>query len=181
MPQTADGTRLWPGGRQAFCPSSPVYREHAVRLCRVLAERYGAHPALRLWHVGNELGCHNALCYCDVSAAAFRTWLAERYGDVAELNRVWGTAFWSQRYGSFDEVLPPRTVTATANPTQQLDFRRFSSDQHLANFVAERDVLHELLARRAGHHELHGHQPHPRARLPPLGRRDGRRSPTTST
>ncbi|WP_197025918.1 beta-galactosidase [Nocardioides sp. URHA0020] len=144
LPATADGTRLWPGGRQAFCPSSPVYREHAVRLCRTLAERYGAHPALRLWHVGNELGCHNPLCYCDVSAAAFRLWLAERYGDVAELNRAWGTAFWSQRYGSFDEVVPPRTVTATANPTQQLDFRRFSSDQHLANFIAERDVLHEV-------------------------------------
>jgi beta-galactosidase len=144
LPQTAEGTRLWPGGRQAFCPSSPVYREHALRLCRAIAERYGAHPALRMWHVGNELGCHNPFCYCDVSAAAFRTWLAKRYGDVTELNRVWGTAFWSQRYGSFDEVLPPRAVTATANPTQQLDFRRFSSDEHLANFVAERDLLHEL-------------------------------------
>ncbi|KQW47532.1 beta-galactosidase [Nocardioides sp. Root1257] len=144
LPVTADGTTLWPGGRQAFCPSSPVYREHALRLCRAMAERYAGHPALRLWHVGNELGCHNALCYCDMSAAAFRTWLAARYGDVTELNRAWGTAFWSQRYGSFDEVQPPRTVTATANPTQQLDFRRFSSDEHLANFVAERDVLHEV-------------------------------------
>lgn len=143
LPRTADGTTLWPGGRQAFCPSSPVYREHALRLCRAIAERYAGHPALRMWHVGNELGCHNAHCYCDVSAAAFRTWLAERYGDVEELNRAWGTAFWSQHYGSFEEVLPPRTVTATANPTQQLDFLRFSSAEHLANFVAERDVLHE--------------------------------------
>lgn len=144
LPVSADGTRLWPGGRQAFCPSSPVYREHAVRLCRTLAERYGSHPAVRLWHVGNELGCHNPHCYCDVSAAAFRTWLADRYGDVDRLNEAWGTMFWSQRYGSFAEVLPPRAVTATPNPTQQLDFWRFSSDQHLANFVAERDVLHEL-------------------------------------
>ena len=36
-------TMLWPGGRQAFCPSSPVYREHALRLCRAMAERYGDH------------------------------------------------------------------------------------------------------------------------------------------
>lgn len=144
LPVTADGTRLWPGGRQAFCPSSPIYREHALRLCRTLAERYGAHPAVRLWHVGNELGCHNAHCYCDVSAAAFRAWLTDRYGEVGALNDAWGTTFWSQRYGSFDEVLPPRAVTAIANPTQQLDFRRFSSDQHLANYVAERDLLHEL-------------------------------------
>ena len=139
-----DGTTLWPGGRQGFCPSSPVYREHALRLCRAMAERYGGHDALALWHVSNELGCHNALCYCDVSAQAFRDWLVARYGDVDRLNDAWGTAFWSQHYGAFDEVLPPRAAPAFPNPTQQLDFRRFSSDQLLANFVAERDVLHEL-------------------------------------
>src|SRR5471030_776944 len=27
VPDRADGVRLWPGGRQAWCPSSPVYRE----------------------------------------------------------------------------------------------------------------------------------------------------------
>jgi beta-galactosidase len=144
LPVTAEGVRLWPGGRQAYCASSPVYREHALRLCRALAERYGEHPAVRLWHVGNEFACHNAHCYCDTSAASFRRWLHDRYGDVEELNRAWGTTFWSQQYASFDEVLPPRAVTAFANPTQQLDFLRFSSDEHLANFVAERDVLHEL-------------------------------------
>jgi beta-galactosidase len=144
LPVRIDATTLWPGGRQAFCPSSPIYREHALRLCRAMAQRYGDHDALALWHVGNELGCHNALCYCDVSAQAFREWLAGRYGDIDQLNDAWGTAFWSQHYGSFDEVLPPRVAPAFPNPTQQLDFRRFSSDQLLANFVAERDVLHEL-------------------------------------
>jgi beta-galactosidase len=144
LPVRADGTVLWPGGRQGFCPSSPVYREHALRLCRAMAERYGDHDALALWHVGNELGSHNALCYCDVSAEAFRGWLAARYGDVDRLNDAWGTAFWSQHYESFDQVLPPRVAPAFPNPTQQLDFRRFSSDQLLANFVAERDVLREL-------------------------------------
>ncbi len=145
LPVTADGTTLWPGGRQAFCPSSPVYRERALVLCRALGERYGQHPALALWHVSNELGCHNALCYCDISALAFRTWLRTKYDDDVEaLNQAWGTAFWSQRYSTFDEVLPPRVAPAFPNPTQQLDFRRFSSDELLANFVAERDLLHQL-------------------------------------
>jgi beta-galactosidase len=144
LPVTADGTVLWPGSRQAFCPSSPVYREHALELCGRLADRYGGHEAVVMWHVGNELGCHNARCYCDVSAAAFRDWLAQRYeGDVDRLNAAWGTAFWSQRYGDFEEVLPPRSAPAFVNPTQQLDFRRFCSDQLLDNFVAERDLLHE--------------------------------------
>ncbi len=145
LPVTADGVRLSPGGRQAFCPSSPVYRELSLGLARTMAERYAGHDALALWHVGNELGGHNARCYCDQSAAAFRTWLAERYeGDVERLNHAWGTAFWSQHYADFEEVLPPRAAPTFPNPTQQLDFARFSSDQLLANFVAERDLLHEL-------------------------------------
>ncbi|PVG84848.1 beta-galactosidase [Nocardioides gansuensis] len=144
LPVTEDGTTLWPGGRQAYCPSSPVYREHALALCRQMATRYAEHPAVVLWHVSNEIGCHNALCYCDTSAAAFRGWLRGRYGDLETLNDAWGTAFWSQRYGDWDEILPPRVTPATANPTQRLDFQRFSSDELLGLFTAERDVLHEL-------------------------------------
>lgn len=144
LPVTQDGRTLSPGGRQAFCPSSPIYREHALALCTALAERYKDHPALALWHVSNEIGCHNARCYCDVSAEAFRTWLRARYDDVAHLNDAWGTAFWSQRYDDFEQVLPPRVAPTHANPTQQLDFLRFSSDQLLDNFVVERDVLHRL-------------------------------------
>ncbi len=139
-----DGVRLSPGSRQGFCPSSPVYRERALALCTEMANRYGDHPGLALWHVSNEIGCHNAHCFCDVSAEAFREWLRRRYGSIDLLNHAWGTAFWSQRYGSFEEILPPRSAPTHPNPTQQLDFYRFSSDELLANFVAERDVLHEL-------------------------------------
>jgi beta-galactosidase len=141
LPVVADGTTRWPGGRQAWCPSSPVFREHSLALVEQVARRYGEHPALQLWHVNNELGCHNSLCYCDVSAAAFRDWLRDRYGSTEALNRAWGTAFWSQRYGSFDEVLPPRLTLSTPNPTQVLDFHRFSSDALLEQHLAEAEVI----------------------------------------
>jgi beta-galactosidase len=141
LPMTRDGRRLWPGGRQAWCPSSPVFREKALALVEQMAGRYGGHPGLVLWHVSNELGCHNAHCYCDVSAAAFRRWLQQRYGDLDTLNDAWGTAFWSQRYGEWEEVLPPRVAPTFPNPTQQLDFRRFSSDELLAYYEAEKEVL----------------------------------------
>jgi beta-galactosidase len=144
LPVDRDGRRAWPGGRQAFCPSSPVYRERALALVEQLANRYRGHPALAMWHAGNEYGGHNAYCYCDVSAAAFRTWLERRYGTVDALNQAWGTAFWSQRYGDWDQVLPPRHTLTFGNPTQALDFRRFSSDELLDNFRAERDLLHRL-------------------------------------
>ena len=138
------GNRLWPGSRQNFCPSSPVFREHALRLVEAMATRYAAHPALAMWHVSNEIGCHNAHCYCDVSAAAFRTWLHGKYGDLKSLNTAWGTAFWSQWYHDWEEILPPRQTTTWPNPTQVLDFARFSSDELLATFTAERDLLGQL-------------------------------------
>lgn len=137
------GHTLWPGSRQSWCPSSPVFREHALRMADQMARRYGTHPAVRLWHVSNELGCDNGRCWCDVSAAAFRRWLTDRYGDIATLNDAWGTAFWSQHYSAFDEVLPPRITPAVPNPTQQLDFARFSSDALLDYYRAERDVIRE--------------------------------------
>ncbi|MFC4021974.1 beta-galactosidase [Micromonospora sp. GCM10011542] len=145
LPRQADGTILWPGGRQAYCPSSPVFRERSLELVRAVAGRYAEHPAVVMWHISNELGCHNVHCYCDVSAEAFRGWLRERYGDLDGLNAAWGTAFWSQRYGDWAEVNPPRTAPTFANPTQQLDFLRFSSDEQRAQLRAERAFLSELV------------------------------------
>jgi beta-galactosidase len=141
LPVLADGTRLWPGARQHYCPSSPVYRSASARLVEAIATRYANHPALAMWHVGNEFGCHVAACWCDVSAAAFRVWLLKRYRTIDELNQAWGTDFWSQRYSSWEEVLPPRRTPTWPNPSQQLDFMRFSSDELLDCYVSERAIL----------------------------------------
>jgi len=141
LPVLADGTRLWPGARQHYCPSSPVYRSASARLVEAIATRYANHPALAMWHVGNEFGCHVAACWCDVSAAAFRVWLLKRYRTIDKLNQAWGTDFWSQRYSSWEEVLPPRRTPTWPNPSQQLDFMRFSSDELLDCYVSERAIL----------------------------------------
>ncbi|GAA4688960.1 beta-galactosidase [Phytohabitans rumicis] len=144
LPVDADGRRLTYGSRQTFCPSSPVYRQAATRLAEQLARRYHDHPALAMWHVHNEYACHNAHCYCDVTAGAFRDWLHTRYGDLDALNEAWGTSFWSQTYTDWAQVQPPRATSTSSNPAQLLDFKRFSSDEHLTNFTAERDLLHKL-------------------------------------
>nr|MDQ2699017.1 beta-galactosidase [Actinomycetota bacterium] len=141
LPMAEDGTRRYPGGRQAWCPSSPAFRDAALRLVETVARRYGAHPAVELWHVSNELGCHNALCFCDDSAAAFRRWLRAKYESLDALNAAWGTAFWSQTYREWDEILPPRATISTRNPGQFLDFHRFSSDELLSYYRAEAEVI----------------------------------------
>ena len=144
LPETFDGRKLYPGGRQHYCPSSLHYRRAAFQLVERLARRYAQHPALVGWHVGNEYGCHVSRCYCDQSAKDFRQWLKRRYKSVDELNRAWSTAFWSQRYQDWDEVLPPRLAPTFANPAQQLDFHRFSSDALLECFEGEAQILRKL-------------------------------------
>lgn len=144
LPVTREGVRLWHGSRQTFCPSSPAYAQAAGRLVEQLAIRYADHPAVALWHIHNEWGNHNAHCFCDTSADAFRVWLRSRYGDLDGLNEAWGTAFWSQRYGDWAEVMPPRATAAFANPTQQLDHWRFSSDALLDLHRREAGILRRL-------------------------------------
>ncbi|NEN04956.1 beta-galactosidase [Diaminobutyricibacter tongyongensis] len=144
LPVTEDGVRLHPGSRQHYCPSSPIYRRYAARLVTAIARRYGDHPGLRLWHVNNEYGCHVGRCYCDVSAQAFREWLTKKYGTIERLNEAWGTTFWSQIYGSFEEIYPPRSAPTFRNPAQLLDFDRFSSNELLECFRVEVAILREI-------------------------------------
>ncbi|MDQ6751916.1 MAG: beta-galactosidase [Actinomycetota bacterium] len=141
LPVRADGVRLSHGSRQAFSANSPEYREAAAALTSAIVERYADHPAVVMWHVHNEYGCHNQPDYGDYSAAAFRVWLQHRYASLEGLNAAWGTAFWSQHYYHWDEILPPLTSGTWINPTQQLDFARFSSDALLECYRAEADII----------------------------------------
>jgi beta-galactosidase len=138
------GVRTSPGGRLGWSASSAVFRRYALRMVRVVAERYASHPALRMWHISNELGNENSYCYSDETEAAFRRWLRARYGAIEALNEGWGTAFWGHRYGAFDEVPVPRFARTSHNPGLVLDFKRFSSDALLEHFIAERDVVRAI-------------------------------------
>jgi beta-galactosidase len=142
LPVRPDGTRLVHGSRDTYCAAAPSYRQAAVRVTTKLAERYAGHPALVLWHVHNEYG---TMCWCDHAATAFRAWLQQKYGQgqqgLGELNEAWGTAFWSQHYGEWEEILPPRSTQWLANPSQTLDFRRFWSSELLRAFVDQRDAI----------------------------------------
>lgn len=138
---TADGVPLGFGSRGMASHSAPAYRHAAVRIATELAQRYGSHPAVVLWHVHNEYGVPVGEDFSDHSVREWRLWLQERYGTLDALNAAWGTAFWGQHYGEWAHVGAPATAPSVINPAQRLDFARFTDSQLRACFVAERDAI----------------------------------------
>jgi beta-galactosidase len=141
-----NGKKLKAGGRHVFCPHSPNYRRLSVELARRIATRYANHPALKIWHIGNEYGGSNTggRCYCELCENAFREWLHLRYGSLENLNHRWNTAFWSHTYTSWDEVEAPFAHGERSIESLQIDYDRFQSESLLDCYRAEAKILREI-------------------------------------
>ncbi|MFB7883567.1 beta-galactosidase [Microbacterium sp. NPDC056057] len=140
LPVNPDGVRLAAGSRNQFTAASRIYREHALAIATALAERYATHPAVRMWHVGNEFG---QIDFGDEAAREFRLWLRERHGSIDALNEAWGTLVWAQRYRDFDEIVPPRRMPYLVNPAHSLDFRRYTSWALQRVLTEQRDAIRD--------------------------------------
>ncbi|MDN3495662.1 beta-galactosidase [Planococcus sp. APC 4015] len=138
LPVRADGTKVLHGSRDTYAISAPAYREAARRIARFLADRYGSHPGLRGWHIHNEYG---TIDFGPHAARAFREWLQDKYGSIGELNTAWYTAFWSQRYSDWNEILPPVQTQYLHNPAQLVDFKRFCSEEMLAAYDEQKAAI----------------------------------------
>ena len=130
------------GSRRHYCFSSPIYREKMAAIVEAFAKRYGENPHVTAWQTDNEYGCHNTTrSYSEAAEAAFRAWLASRYGSIDALNDAWGNTFWSMLYNSFDQVDLPNLTVTEPNPSHVLDFYRFSSDQVVSFNKLQVDIL----------------------------------------
>lgn len=140
LPVDIAGRRRTHGMRVFFCVNSLKYRERAAAIAGAMAERYGGHPALALWHVANEYGTY---CYCETCQARFRLWLRKRYGSIAVLNERWHTSFWGRTVYSFEEIMLPteRNDDYRFNPAVQLDYMRFVTDSTADCFLNEYRAL----------------------------------------
>ncbi len=129
LPVDSSGVTRGFGGRHHDCQSNPTYRAHVARIVTAMADHYGKNPQIVGWQIDNELGnSHADLCHCACCARAFQSWLKKKYGSINELNRRWGTAFWSQGYDTFEQVPTPRITPNSHSPSLLLDWRRFHSE-----------------------------------------------------
>lgn len=138
------------GTRKHYCFNSEVYRQKIKALTEKIASRYAKHPAIEDWQIDNELGWANTTrCYCSKCEKKFKKYLQKKYGTIENLNRTYGTVFWSQTYNSFEEVIIPRAGacydtchdTQGQNPSLLLDYDRFSSESVIDFMTEQADII----------------------------------------
>lgn len=134
----ANGKPMTHGSRQHVCTNNPEFRAESRRITQVMAEHFRDNAHVIGWQTDNELYCHMSECYCDACLAGYRAWLERQYRTIEALNAAWGTQFWAQTYGSFDQIpfpyIPERPTYP--NPGHLLDYYRYVSDS-LCEFQRE--------------------------------------------
>ncbi len=74
------------------------------KIDRLLSEKFGKHPAVKMWHISNEL---SGECHCPLCQKAFQGWLKKKYETIDALNMSWNTTFWSHSYQNFEQIESP--------------------------------------------------------------------------
>jgi beta-galactosidase len=132
------------GGRHNHCLTSPIYREKVAQINEKLAQRYGKHPALGMWHISNEYGGE---CHCPLCQKEFQDWLKDRYGTVEALNEAWWNQFWAHRYNSFSQIESPTSpdwLGENESHGLKLSWQRFTSWHHCDFYAHEIEPLRRL-------------------------------------
>ena len=139
------------GTRKHYCFNSDIYRNKVRDLVTRIAERYGRHPTIEGWQIDNELGWANTTrCYCENCQAKFQSYLRDKYKTIDQLNRTYGSVFWSETFNNFSQVIVPYEGACYAadpegtqgqNPSLVLDFDRFSSDSVISFMNEQIDII----------------------------------------
>jgi len=140
------------GSRRHYCYNSHIYKVYVDKIVHKLAERYGEKDNLYAWQIDNEFGCEDTTyCYCEKCDAAFQKYLENKYDTVEDLNRDWGTIFWSQQYDDFSQITTPKRTNAMRNPHQLLDFYRFSTDSIMDFAQMQIDIINRYSSKPITH------------------------------
>lgn len=127
---------------------NPKYRMFVERIVTELAKRYGKNENVTGWQIDNEPPA--IADYSPSSQEAFRQWLKNKYKTIDALNIAWGTAFWSQWFSSFDQVIIPNTALVGwwgNNPHALLDFKRYCADSQAEFLDLQATILRKYISK----------------------------------
>jgi beta-galactosidase len=129
----AQGEPLHPGGRRFTCPTNQTYRRLSLSIATEMARAFAEVPGVIGWQIDNELTLSpSPRCYCNFCQAGFQAWLRSKYGSLDNLNRSWGTVFWSQTYTEFTQIPVPLPSGGDPNPGLALDYDRYQSHANVS-------------------------------------------------
>lgn len=143
----SDHVRAEHGTRDQQSLCNPVWLDQTKKIVAKLAERYGNNPTVIGWQIDNEPWAKDD--FSPSSQKAFQKWLQQKYSTIAHLNKAWGTAFWSQTYGDFNQIKIPNAKLVGwwgVNPHALLDFRRYSADIQAYFLDYQADILRSIIS-----------------------------------
>lgn len=140
-----DGNKIATGIRGHRCYNHPELLRYSDRIVEIMAKRYANNKAVVAWQIDNELEAN--FCFCPRCIEEYRSWLKEKHGSLAELNRAYGNVVWSGEYSSWEQVRPPfgSYPQAWLNPAYMLDFRRYASDNMIKYIDRQAAIIRRFL------------------------------------
>ena len=138
------------GSRREACANSEDYRQRSAVITEEMVKHFADNPNVIAWQIDNEFGCHESTrCYCENCRKKFGKWLKKKYGTIENLNKIWGTAFWSLGFDSFDDIIlpvynscePENNHSWSHNPSLDLEYRRFASDSWVDYQKMQIDII----------------------------------------
>lgn len=133
------------GGFHTLCLDNDDVRGLAGRFLTALVSRYKGHPGLGGYDIWNECNYAADYCYCPATAARFRAWLREKYGDLRTLGQAWQR----HSYAEWDDVQPPRHIQPYPDLFDWLQFRidnAYQLMQWRADLIRGLDADHSVNA-----------------------------------
>ena len=113
-------------------------------------------PAVVLWHVEQRARRAQRALLLRREAAAFRDWLRDRYATSTASTTRGARRSGASTTATGRRSCPPRVAPTFPNPTQQLDFHRFSLRRAAWTAAGRARRAPRAHPRHPGHHELHG-------------------------
>lgn len=153
------------GSRRESCANNKYYQIQSKKIVTEMAKHFKDNSNVIGWQIDNEFGCHSStLCYCEHCREEFGKWLEKKYGTIENLNKTWGTAFWSLQFSSFDDIIlpvynscePENAHSWSHNPSLDLEYRRFSSDSWVKYQKSQIDIIKQYTDKPVTHNFM-GH------------------------